>query len=43
MVTCTRVKKRKDIRFIIGVMLDSYLGNKSDIFHHNYENNQLKR
>jgi len=26
-----------------GVMLDSHLGNKSDIFHHNHENNQLKR
>jgi len=26
-----------------GVTLDSHLGNKSDIFHHNHENNQLKR
>jgi len=25
------------------IMLDSHLGNKSDIFHYNYENNQLKR
>jgi len=25
------------------VTLDSHLGNKSDIFHHNDKNNQLKR
>jgi len=25
------------------VMLDSHLGDKSDIFHHNNENNQLER
>ena len=25
------------------VTLDSHLGNKSDIFHHNHENNQLER
>jgi len=25
------------------VMLNSHLGNKSDIFYHNHENNQLKR
>jgi len=25
------------------VMLNSHLGNKSDIFHHNNKNNQLKR
>ena len=25
------------------VMLDSHLGNKSDIFHYNHENNQLEK
>jgi len=28
---------------VSAVMLDSYLDNKSDIFHHNHENNQLER
>jgi len=31
------------IKCLNAVMLDSRLGNKSDIFHHNNENNQLER
>jgi len=35
---------KKDCTWNWGVvMLDSHSGNKSDIFHHNNENNQLER